>query len=65
VSIVVTLCAHLQSLLGEPNNASPLNTYAAKLWDDQTEYHRVRSCQKLVEGSVIHVMNVYSCETCG
>jgi ubiquitin-protein ligase len=34
----------LQSLLGEPNNASPLNTYAAKLWDDQTEYHRVRTC---------------------
>lgn len=33
---------HMQSLLGEPNNASPLNTYAAKLWEDQAEYHRVR-----------------------
>lgn len=26
---------------GEPNNDSPLNTQAAKLWDNQEEYKRV------------------------
>jgi ubiquitin-conjugating enzyme E2 C len=31
----------LQSLLGEPNNDSPLNGYAAKLWDNQEEYKKV------------------------
>ncbi|OJJ59640.1 hypothetical protein ASPSYDRAFT_200395 [Aspergillus sydowii CBS 593.65] len=31
----------LQSLLGEPNNASPLNAQAAELWDtNQEEYKR-------------------------
>lgn len=31
----------LQSLLGEPNNASPLNGEAAELWDnDQATYRR-------------------------
>jgi len=31
----------LQSLLGEPNNASPLNGEAAELWDnDPTEFKR-------------------------
>jgi len=28
----------IQSLLGEPNNASPLNGHAASLWDSQVEY---------------------------
>ncbi|KAA6416095.1 MAG: ubiquitin-conjugating enzyme E2 C [Lasallia pustulata] len=32
----------LQSLLGEPNNASPLNGQAAELWDkDPTEFKRL------------------------
>ena len=30
-----------QSLLGEPNNESPLNTTAAKLWANTEEYRRV------------------------
>ena len=30
-----------QSLLGEPNNDSPLNTHAAKLWANADEYRRV------------------------
>ncbi|GAA5832286.1 hypothetical protein JCM5353_005693 [Sporobolomyces roseus] len=31
---VSTILVSLQSLLGEPNNASPLNVEAAELWDD-------------------------------
>ena len=38
---VKTLLVSLQSLLGEPNNDSPLNGYAAKLWDNQEEYKKV------------------------
>jgi ubiquitin-conjugating enzyme E2 C len=30
----------IQSLLGEPNNASPLNAQAAQLWDNQDEYQK-------------------------
>jgi|Transcript_850 ubiquitin-conjugating enzyme E2 C len=30
----------IQSLLGEPNNASPLNAQAAQLWDNQEEYRK-------------------------
>jgi ubiquitin-conjugating enzyme E2 C len=30
----------IQSLLGEPNNASPLNAQAAQLWDNQEEYKK-------------------------
>jgi len=30
----------IQSLLGEPNNASPLNAQAAQLWDNQEEYQK-------------------------
>lgn len=30
----------IQSLLGEPNNASPLNAQAAQMWDNQEEYKR-------------------------
>ncbi len=29
-----------QSLLGEPNNDSPLNVHAAKLWSNADEYRR-------------------------
>lgn len=30
-----------QSLLGEPNNESPLNVQAAQLWADQVAYKKV------------------------
>mmetsp|Transcript_289 Transcript_289/g.2326 ORF Transcript_289/g.2326 Transcript_289/m.2326 type:complete len:180 (-) Transcript_289:1031-1570(-) len=35
-----TILLSIQSLLGEPNNDSPLNGYAAQLWDNQEEYKR-------------------------
>jgi ubiquitin-conjugating enzyme E2 C len=35
---VQTILLSLQSLLGEPNNASPLNVDAAKEWDDQKAF---------------------------
>ncbi|KAI0085430.1 ubiquitin-conjugating enzyme/RWD-like protein [Irpex rosettiformis] len=35
---VQTILLSLQSLLGEPNNASPLNTAASQLWDKPTEF---------------------------
>ena len=38
---VTTLLLSLQSLLSDPNNASPLNGQAAALWADQTEYRKV------------------------
>ncbi|KAF2093454.1 hypothetical protein NA57DRAFT_69191 [Rhizodiscina lignyota] len=39
---VQSVLLSLQSLLGEPNNASPLNGQAAELWDkDPTEYKRL------------------------
>ncbi|GLG99676.1 Uncharacterized protein GBIM_06087 [Gryllus bimaculatus] len=37
---VRTLLISIQSLLGEPNNESPLNPHAASLWPDQVEYKR-------------------------
>ncbi|KAI0781218.1 ubiquitin-conjugating enzyme E2 [Trametes elegans] len=36
---VQTILLSLQSLLGEPNNASPLNADAAALWDSPTQFH--------------------------
>ena len=38
---VETILVSLRSLLGEPNNDSPLNGYAAQLWDNQEEYLEV------------------------
>ena len=38
---VQTVLLSLQTLLGDPNNASPLNGQAATLWADQTEYRKV------------------------
>uniref|UniRef100_A0A0K8TIW9 Ubiquitin-conjugating enzyme E2 C n=2 Tax=Lygus hesperus TaxID=30085 RepID=A0A0K8TIW9_LYGHE len=35
---VTTVLLSLQSLLGEPNNDSPLNPQAAAMWKDQTAY---------------------------
>ena len=32
---VRTILLSIQSLLGEPNNDSPLNTHAAELWANQ------------------------------
>ncbi|KAK8950900.1 Ubiquitin-conjugating enzyme E2 20 [Platanthera zijinensis] len=36
-----TVLLSIQSLLGEPNNESPLNSYAATLWSNQEEYRRM------------------------
>ncbi|GAA5861586.1 hypothetical protein JCM1840_005196, partial [Sporobolomyces johnsonii] len=37
---VSTILVSLQSLLGEPNNASPLNVEAAELWDDPEAFKK-------------------------
>eukprot|EP00088_Acartia_fossae_P031462 TRINITY_DN32348_c0_g1_i1.p1 TRINITY_DN32348_c0_g1~~TRINITY_DN32348_c0_g1_i1.p1 ORF type:complete len:180 (+),score=31.75 TRINITY_DN32348_c0_g1_i1:37-576(+) len=37
---VRTILLSIQSLLGEPNNASPLNTHAAELWANQVAYKK-------------------------
>jgi ubiquitin-conjugating enzyme E2 C len=37
---VQTVLLSLQSLLGEPNNESPLNNEAASLWKDQKEFRK-------------------------
>ncbi|XP_077242533.1 ubiquitin-conjugating enzyme E2 19-like [Tasmannia lanceolata] len=39
----------IQSLLGEPNNASPLNPQAAALWSNQEEYKKM--VQKLYKSA--------------
>lgn len=38
---VRTILLSIQSLLGEPNNESPLNCQAADLWKDQEQYKTV------------------------
>lgn len=38
---VQTILLSLQSLLGEPNNSSPLNVQAANTWDDEKEFKRL------------------------
>jgi ubiquitin-conjugating enzyme E2 C len=42
---VTTVLISLQSLLGEPNNESPLNNVAAELWDRQRECVVVNTLQ--------------------
>lgn len=37
---VRTILLSIQSLLGEPNNASPLNSHAAELWSSQAAYKK-------------------------
>ncbi|KAL0102940.1 hypothetical protein PUN28_018324 [Cardiocondyla obscurior] len=37
---VRTILLSIQSLLGEPNNESPLNHEAAELWNNQTRYKK-------------------------
>lgn len=42
-----------QSLLGEPNNASPLNAQAASLWNDQVKPSPESTAQKqYIQGTV-------------
>ncbi|KAK4278719.1 hypothetical protein QN277_016527 [Acacia crassicarpa] len=38
---VRTILLSIQSLLGEPNNSSPLNPQAAQLWSNQQEYRKM------------------------
>jgi ubiquitin-conjugating enzyme E2 C len=38
---VSTILLSIQSLLDEPNNNSPLNPYAAQIWDNKAEYREV------------------------
>ncbi|BAA90392.1 putative cyclin-selective ubiquitin carrier protein E2-C [Oryza sativa Japonica Group] len=38
---VRTILLSIQSLLGEPNNDSPLNTQAAALWPNQDEFRKM------------------------
>ncbi|KAJ4755813.1 Ubiquitin-conjugating enzyme E2 19 [Rhynchospora pubera] len=38
---VRTILLSIQSLLGEPNNDSPLNTQAAALWSNQEEFRKM------------------------
>ena len=38
---VRTILLSIQALLAEPNNESPLNVVAARLWEDSEEYKRV------------------------
>lgn len=37
---VRTILLSIQSLLGEPNNASPLNSHAAELWSNKAAYKK-------------------------
>eukprot|EP01090_Pellita_catalonica_P012819 TRINITY_DN2878_c0_g1_i1.p1 TRINITY_DN2878_c0_g1~~TRINITY_DN2878_c0_g1_i1.p1 ORF type:complete len:159 (-),score=24.90 TRINITY_DN2878_c0_g1_i1:50-526(-) len=41
IQSISTILLSIQSLLGEPNNDSPLNTYAATIWDDQVQFKQV------------------------
>ncbi|KDP25721.1 hypothetical protein JCGZ_23942 [Jatropha curcas] len=36
-----TILLSIQSLLGEPNPDSPLNSYAAKLWNNKEDYQKM------------------------
>ncbi|KAL4204272.1 hypothetical protein AMTRI_Chr01g131290 [Amborella trichopoda] len=47
---VRTILLSIQSLLGEPNNDSPLNNQAAALWINQEEYRKVVEKQYKVAG---------------
>jgi ubiquitin-conjugating enzyme E2 C len=38
---VRTILLSIQSLLGDPNNDSPLNGQAAQLWSDQVAYKKL------------------------
>ncbi|KAL3693418.1 hypothetical protein R1sor_007069 [Riccia sorocarpa] len=52
---VRTILLSIQSLLGEPNNESPMNSYAAALWSNQEEFRKA-NCKRYREtGGVITV----------
>ncbi|XP_057539126.1 ubiquitin-conjugating enzyme E2 20-like [Amaranthus tricolor] len=48
---VRTILLSIQSLLGEPNTSSPLNTQAAALWSNQEEYRKM--VKKLYKPSTV------------
>lgn len=52
---VSTILLSLQSLLGEPNPASPLNSAAAAAWADPVEYRRtvVRKYREATGGNPV------------
>nr|CAD1817560.1 unnamed protein product [Ananas comosus var. bracteatus] len=47
-----TILLSIQSLFGEPNNESPLNSYAATLWSNQEEYKKMVHKQYTYGGEV-------------
>ena len=49
---VRTVLMSLQTLLGDPNNDSPLNSYAAQLWESAEEY-KVTLHKKYSEASEV------------
>jgi len=46
---IQTVLLSLQSLLGEPNNASPLNGEAAELWDKDMELFKKKVLDRHVD----------------
>eukprot|EP01018_Ginkgo_biloba_P029465 Gb_38981 [translate_table: standard] len=50
---VRTILLSIQSLLGEPNNESPLNSHAAALWNNQEEFKKLVQKQYKDAGGVI------------
>eukprot|EP00250_Pteridium_aquilinum_P003135 c13467_g1_i1 orf=262-828(+) len=53
---VRTILLSIQSLLGEPNNGSPLNSYAAALWSNQEDFKKVmlKQYQEAITGAPHH-----------
>lgn len=49
---VKSILQSIQSLLGDANVDSPLNTHAAKLWDDRNESAEYRALVEKMHGSV-------------
>lgn len=56
---VRTILLSIQSLLGEPNNESPLNSQAASMWDDQKAYKRY--LDTFYEKAIKDEGNAWSC----
>merc|ERR1712018_311316 len=53
---VRTILLSIQSLLGEPNNDSPLNTQAATMWSNQIQYKRLLHEKYEAEASKLATM---------
>ncbi|XP_074558955.1 uncharacterized protein LOC141814900 [Curcuma longa] len=47
-----TILLSIQSLLEEPNNESPLNSFAAAMWNDQEDYTKMVHKQYMSYGEV-------------